>query len=71
MIGAAYGELEAANEYLDDHEALEAVFRRRGYLFFCGVLNTDEVGGLMSGLVRELRAQGFLRPDGAGDALDG
>ena len=63
MTTTTYGEFEVANEYLNDHEELEAAFRRQGYLFFRGVLDTDEVGELRDDFVQELRAQGFVKPD--------
>ena len=57
-----YGELEVANDYLDDPEKLNAVLERQGYLFFRAVLDAGEVGAVREDFAAELRRQGFAAP---------
>ena len=49
-----YGELEVANDYLDDPKRLNESFERQGYLFFRGLLDTDEVGAVGADFMAEL-----------------
>ena len=64
MTTTAYGEFQIANEYLHDAETLNSVFDQQGYLFFRGVLDTDQVLEVKSDFISELRRQGFVRPGG-------
>jgi 1-deoxypentalenic acid 11beta-hydroxylase len=57
-----YSELEVANDYLDDPEGLNEAFERQGYLFFRGVLDTDEVGAVRADFMAELGRQRFVVP---------
>ena len=49
-----YGELEVANNYLDDPKRLNEAFERQGYLFFRGVLDTDEMAAVRADFMAEL-----------------
>ena len=62
MTERGYGEFQTANDYLDDVEALDAIFHRQGYLFFRNVLDTGQVREVKGDFVRELQKQGFVRP---------
>ncbi len=63
MKPKTYGELQTANQYLDDSDTLNSVFDQQGYLFFRDVLDTSEVQAVKSDFVQELQRQGFVKPE--------
>ena len=68
MKTKTYGELQTANEYLDDSDTLNSAFDQRGYLFLRDVLDTSEVQAVKNDLVQELQRQGFVKP-GSSDPI--
>ena len=62
MKTKTYGELQTANEYLDNSDTLNSAFDQRGYLFLRDVLDTSKVQAVKNDLVQELQRQGFVKP---------
>ena len=71
--GRAYSELRVSNDHLADPAALEAAWRRDGYLFFRSVLDANEVSSVRRLIEAELLEQGIMVPaeGGAGVAWSG
>jgi 1-deoxypentalenic acid 11beta-hydroxylase len=68
--------LRIANDVLDDHERLTALYRDEGYLFFRGVLDGEEVERVKRDFVRVLSQQGIVEagetePVWTGAPIDG
>lgn len=57
-----------ANEYLDDFERLNTLFKEEGYLFFRNVLSLDEIFKAKRDLVELLQKQGAVKA-GASDPV--
>ena len=64
MTEKEYGEFQTANDHLGDVRLLDSIFNRQGYLFFRGVLDTQQVLEVKGDFVRELGRQGFVEPGG-------
>ena len=64
MTEKEYGEFQTANDHLGDVHLLDSIFNRQGYLFFRGVLDTQQVLEVKGDFVRELGRQGFVEPGG-------
>ncbi len=61
MTNTTYGEVQVANEYLDDPTQLETVFQRDGYLFFRGVIDVSEILQVKHDLIQLFQAQGVVK----------
>ena len=62
--------MRVSNDHLADPAALEAAWRRDGYLFFRSVLDLDEVASVRRLIEAELLRQGILvAAEGGGDGV--
>ena len=61
-MSESLGELNSANELLNDWEWLNASFQNEGYVFFRGVLDPEQVCRTKLDFIRVLEEQGAVKP---------